>query len=209
MICTLSSCKMYSLKMLLAFLYEKIILTIRLLIWWETRNAERGKNQPLWGPHRFKSTLTLNTHCTFLRAAGYRAHLKTNHQQMMICRGITVHFYKCSPRPTHKTQNTWDWSVKTYAIIVMWKTLQYKKDAQYIQWDSQTLHKPEKKAGEEDWKRGHACYCLNNINIGRVWFMELANLKGWNYFLDIKKINPVLANLHFKRQKGIICFFIQ
>lgn len=31
--------------------------------------------------------------------------------------------------------------------------------------------------------------------------MELANLKGWNYFLDIKKINPVLANLHFKRKK--------
>lgn len=39
--------------------------------------------------------------------------------------------------------------------------------------------------------------------------MELASVKGWNYFLDVKKINPSMQTPHFKKQKGILRFFRQ
>lgn len=57
----------------------------------------------------------------------------------------------------------------------MWKILQQKMHD--VQWDSQTLQKPKKKSEEETGQET----CLSIINIGRVQFMELANVKGWNF----------------------------
>lgn len=82
--------------------------------------------------------------------------------------------------------------------IVMWKTLQQKKDAQPTM--GLKLCRSLKKSWGGDWNTGRAHYCLNVINPGRVWFMKLAKVESWNYFLDIK-INPRSISTFISRCK--------
>lgn len=139
-----------------------------------------------------QSTVMLNTHCTFLRT-GYRAHVQTN-QEMRTCRGIPVPFYKCSPRTTHKMQSVW---VKTSDSNV--KDIATKERCTTYN-GTLKLSRSLKKSWGGDWNRGHDHYCLNVISAGRVWFMKLAKVESWNYFLDIK-INPRSASTFISRCK--------
>lgn len=139
-----------------------------------------------------QSTVMLNTHCTFLKT-GYRAHLQTS-QEMRTCREIPVPFYKRSPRPTHKMQRVW---VKT-SDSNMKDSATKERCTTYN--GTLKLCRSLKKNRGGDWNRGHAHYCLNVINPGRIRFMKLAKVESWNYFLDIK-INPRSASTFISRRK--------
>lgn len=124
MVCSASSCTMPNPKFWLSFFSGEISLAIRLPNCrkdsWSFENEEMQKKERtnLVRAVSFQSTVTLDAHCTFLRA-GYRVHLQTKHQQLTMCRGIPVHFYVlCWLRPTHKTRKVWDWWIKTYASNV-------------------------------------------------------------------------------------------
>lgn len=95
MACSVSSCKMPNLKVLLAFFPREISMTIRLPnckkdSWFdENEEIQQEERTSLVRATSFQSMVMLNTHCTFLKA-GHRAHLQNNHQQMtMFTRAYT------------------------------------------------------------------------------------------------------------------------